>query len=69
MAAFWLEMDPRFLKSGVFLIDGGCRILWVAKCALVFAVLAVLSKVSFDYIINSQFKYTVFEYLLNNHFK
>ena len=40
-------------------------IIWVVKCAPVFAVrFSALSEVSFDYLTNSQFKYTVFDYLL-----
>ena len=45
-------------------------LIWVAKCALVFAVhFSALSKVIFDYFTNSQFKYTVFDCLINSHFK
>ena len=49
------------------------RYLWIAKCAPVFIRLyssqvrfSALSKVIFDYLINSQFKYSVFDYLLNS---
>ena len=39
----------------------------VVKCASVFAVrFSALRKVIFEYFINSQFKYTVFDYLINN---
>ena len=43
---------------------------WDTKCASVVAVrFSALSKVIFDYLINTQFKYTVFDYLLNSQFK
>ena len=43
---------------------------WDAKCTLVFAVrFSPLNKLIFDYLIKSQFKYTVCDYLLNGQFK
>ena len=43
------------------------RHVWDAKCAPVFAVrYPALGKAIFDYLLNSQFKYTVFDCLINS---
>ena len=53
----------RYDKPLVFRFCSVC----VAKCAIVFAVrFTALGKVIFDYLINSQFKYTVFGYISNS---